>query len=207
MAERGEDIVVTGARVMKAELEALGDVKLYRIPEPVTVAANSQKQVALIEQPGVRVEVAYRQRIPAGQDYESIATRTIVARNRKAEGLGVPLPAGRLVLFANRDGRPLLIGEGSVSDAAVGEDVEIEVGDAPGVRSVQRVVEERKGARRVELTVTNDSPAPIRYEAELMTDGANLKADRKLAQRDGRPLWAVTIPANGSATLRYRVKD
>ena len=207
MAERGEDIVVTGARVMKAELEALGDVKLYRIPEPVTVAANSQKQVALIEQPGVRVEVAYRQRIPAGQDYESIATRTIVARNRKAEGLGVPLPAGRLVLFANRDGRPLLIGEGSVSDAAVGEDVEIEVGDAPGVRSVQRVVEERKGARRVELTVTNDSPAPIRYEAELMTDGANLKADRKLAQRDGRPLWAVTIPANASATLRYRVKD
>ena len=52
--ERGEAIVVTGSRIaMKAELEALGDVKLYRIPEPVTVAANSQKQVALIEKLGL----------------------------------------------------------------------------------------------------------------------------------------------------------
>ena len=111
------------------------------------------------------------------------------------------------MLFAERDGRPLLIGHGSISDAAVGQDVEIEVGEAPGVRSVQRVIEERKGARRVELTVTNDSPAPVRYEAEFLADSASLRADRKLGKRDGRPLWAVTVPANGSATLRYRVRD
>ena len=145
--------------------------------------------------------------MPAGQDFESPATRTIVTRNRTAEGLGVPLPAGGLVLFAERDGRPLLIGQGSISDAAVGEDVEIEVGEAPGVRSVQRVIEERKGARRVELTVTNDSAAPVRYEAEFLADSASLRADRKLGKRDGRPLWMVTVPANGSATLRYRVRD
>lgn len=212
--ERGEvaydsaqAIVVTGSRVaMKARQEDLGDIKLYRIPEPVTVAANSQKQVALIEKPGIRVGVVYRQRLPAGADYESLATRTIVTRNRTAEGLGVPLPAGGLVLFADRGGRPMLIGEGSISDNAVGEDVEIELGEAPGVRVVQRLLDDRKGDKRVELEVTNDSPAPIRYEAEFMADGVRLKADRKLGKRDGRPLWAVTIPANGSATLRYRVK-
>ena len=36
--------------------ERLGDVRLYRIPVEVTVAARSQKQVALLEQPSVKVE-------------------------------------------------------------------------------------------------------------------------------------------------------
>ena len=209
VAEVGYDqIVVTGSRsAMKAELEALGDVKLYRIPEPVTVAANSQKQVALIEKSGVKVDVVYRQRLFPAEDSESSAVRTIVTRNRVAEGLGVPLPAGGLVLFAQRDGRPLLIGEGSIADSAVGEDVEIAVGTAPGVRAVLRVTEHTKGSRRAELQVSNDSPAPIRYEAEFLADGARLKADRKLGTRDGRPLWAVTIPANGRATLRYSIKS
>ena len=202
MAERGEAITVTGQRMeMKATLEALGDVKLYRIPEPVTVAANSQKQVAMITQPAVKVTVVYRQAMPAGSDYAATATRTLVSRNRAAEGLGLPLPAGGLVLFADRGGRPILIGEGFVADGAVGEDVEIAVGEAPGVRAVQRRLE----GDRAELVVTNDGPAPIRYEAEFMTDGARLKADARLATRHGRPLWAVTVPANGSVTLRYRV--
>ncbi|MCY7339367.1 MAG: hypothetical protein LH465_05365 [Sphingomonas bacterium] len=201
MAE-ASDIVVTGARVaMKAQLEALGDVKLYRIPELVTVAANSQKQVAMIAQPAVKVALVYRQAMPVGGDFEASATRTLVSRNRTADGLGLPLPAGGLVLFADRDGRPILIGEGFVADGAVGEDVEIAVGEAPGVRAVQRRLDDN----RAELVVTNDGPAPIRYEAEFMTDGAKLKADARLGARHGRPLWAVTVPANGSATLRYRI--
>ena len=204
MAERGEDIVVTGSRMaMKAALEVLGDVKLYRLPEPVTVAANSQKQVALFEKPGVKVDLVYRQRVPAGGDHVSSARRTLVTRNRSEEGLGLPLPGGGLALFAMRDGRPLLIGESTVGDRAVGEDVEIELGETPGVRAVQRQLDKR----RVELVVTNDSVRPIRYEAEFMTDGVRLKADSRLGRRDGRPLWAVTVPANGRAMLRYTVKD
>ena len=202
MAERGgEEIMVTGSRFMKADLEALGDVKLYRIPEPVTVAAKSQKQVAMITQPEVKVAVVYRQLLPVGDDIEATATRTLVSRNRTADGLGLPLPAGGLVLFADRGGRPILIGEGFVADGAVGEDVEIAVGEAPGVRAVQR----RFDDKRAELSVSNDGPAPIRYEAEFMADGAKLDAETRLGVRHGRPLWAVTIPANGRATLRYRL--
>ena len=36
--------------------ERLGDVRLYRIPISVTVAARSQKQVALLKQPAVKFE-------------------------------------------------------------------------------------------------------------------------------------------------------
>jgi len=74
------EIVVTSAR---ASQETLGDVKLYRIPEPVTVNANSQKQVAFLEQPGVRVDIVYRQRLdPDDDDEPEHASRFLVTRNR-----------------------------------------------------------------------------------------------------------------------------
>ncbi|HYJ82353.1 MAG TPA: hypothetical protein VEW26_05855, partial [Allosphingosinicella sp.] len=55
-----------------------------------------------------------------------------------------------------------------------------------------------------ELTVTNAQPAPVRFEAVLAEGSMQLISETALGRRDGRPLWAVTIPANGSATLRYR---
>ena len=52
--------------IMVAQQEELGDLKLYRIPEPVTVAARSQKQVALLHRAGVQVRTVYRMRFFAG---------------------------------------------------------------------------------------------------------------------------------------------
>ena len=200
--DAAESIVVTGSRMaMKARQENLGDLKLYRIPERVSVAANSQKQVAMIVQDGVKVATAYRQRIdPSNNGFDQPATRTLVTRNRTAEGLGLPLPAGGVALFASLSGRPILLGEGSLDDLAVDEDVEIGFGAAPGVRG--KLIEVSTG--RYELIVTNDGPTAIRYEAELMVEGQRIKADARLGKRDGRPLWAVTVPANGSRSLRYR---
>jgi hypothetical protein len=93
MAERGgEDIVVTGARTMQARRERLGDLQLYRIPEPVTVAANSQKQVALLEQPAVKFSRVYRQQLSVQDgNFDRPAQLVLVSRNREAEGLGLPL--------------------------------------------------------------------------------------------------------------------
>ena len=198
----GEQIIVTGARVaMKARQENLGDLKLYAIPERVTVAANSQKQVAMIVQDGVKVAITFRQRIDPGNDgFDQPAMRTLVTRNRTVEGLGLPLPAGGVALFASYGGRPVLLGEGSVDDLAVGEDVEIEFGTAAGVRG--RLIEVSQG--RYELTVTNDGPSVILYEAEFAVEGQRLKPNTRLGKRDGRPLWTVTVPANGTRTLRYR---
>ncbi len=202
-----ESIIVTGSRIMRAEQEDLGDVKLYRIPEPVTVAARSQKQVALLERDNVRVGFVYRQQFYATDDFEDQPIpRLMVMRNRESEGLGLPLPAGNLVLFEERAGRPILIGEGFLGDRAVGEEVEVRLSAAPGVRgSLRRLSETKDGLGEYELTVSNDSRRPVSYEAEIGGDGVQVSARPRLGRREGRYLWAVTIPANGRATLRYRV--
>jgi hypothetical protein len=206
-----ENVIVTGSRI--ARQEELGDLKLYRIPEPVTVAANSQKQVALLTREDVRVQLVHRSRIYVGgtRDPEP-ANRFLITRNRVAEGLGLALPAGRLVLFAEARGRPILIGQGHVDDRAVGEDVEIAIGEATGVMTE---IEDEEGENGEDgdwdayrLTVSNDRAESIRFEAEFdVADEEELRSERRLQRRDGRPLWTVTVPANGTASLRYRVRD
>jgi hypothetical protein len=207
-----ESIVVTGSRLRAgiiAQQEELGDLKLYRIPEPVTVAANSQKQIALLVQPNVTVQLAYRQRMAIGQGFTAQpATRYLVSRNRTAEGLGVALPSGGIALFSEAGGRRLLIGQGSVDDRAIGEDVEIALGDSPGVLASVIMTSKGGAADEYRLTVTNDQNEPVRYEAELdgeTSPGRLQPIGARFGRRDGRPLWAVTVPAHGRAVLRYRM--
>ncbi len=197
------DIVVTGAR--KAVQEALGDLKLYRIPDRVTVASKAQKQVALLSQQAVQVAVVYVSEI-AG-DAGGAPILTLRARNRTAAGLGLPLPAGRAAIFEQAGGRPILIGESSTDDKAVGEDVEFKTGATPGVGAVLRPTKRADKAVGYVLEVTNANRWPIAYEAKIDPRyGAIVATGARLGKRDGKAIWALTVPANGSATLRYLQK-
>jgi hypothetical protein len=218
--EDGENITVTGSRVRRSNLgsvamiaqqEELGDLKLYRIPEPVTVAANAQKQVALLARQRVPVEIAYRLRVDAQDPGDLVqATRFLVTRNREKENLGLPLPSGAVALFADHGGRRILIGQGRLDDRAVGDDVEI--GFAPSA-SVQARIEQVTAApddhwTDYRMVVTNDQNRPVRFEAEFArSDGTRLVPRTRLGERDGMALWAVNVPAGGTATLRYRVEQ
>jgi len=193
---------------MQAVQEELGDLKLYRIPEPVTVAAHSQKQVALLQRPNVQVALVYRgHAYPNGRSAAVAVDRVLVTRNRTAEGLGLPLPAGRLMLFSEGGGRRLLIGQSAIADRAVGEDVEISLGAVPGVTATLTLLAEHDGVSDYELVVTSDRAAPIRFEGQIWTQSEEFSsAEGDLPRRNGMPLWAVTVPANGRATLRYTLR-
>jgi hypothetical protein len=185
-----------------AEQERLGDVRLYRIPISVTVAAKSQKQIALLRQPSVKVESILRLR-PHQGEIDAPLERVLVTRNTPAQGLGLALPAGKVALFGQREGRRILLGEGRIDDHTVGEKVEIPVATATGVRALQRMTDRSLGRAGLHLTLTNDLPRAQVVEVELplfaRTSGA------RLAKRDGWQLWRVTVPANGQSELRYEL--
>ena len=223
-ASRAEEIVVTGSRIAQlagapppppppppmaerggdvmASEERLGDVRLYRIPIAVTVSARSQKQVALLQRPAVRVEPILRLRAHQGQ-LDTALERVLVTRNRVADGLGLALPAGTVTLFTTQDGRRILVGEGRIDDYTVGEKVEIRAATAPGVRARQTMFASEAGGGFL-LVVTNDSPVAETVEIELPLDARAISGG-SLVERDGYRLWRVTLPANGRRELRYRV--
>lgn len=184
---------------MMAEEERLGDVRLYRIPEPVTVAARSQKQVALLKQPAVKVETVLRFRPPRGNVQQPLQ-QVLVTRNRRQEGLGLPLPAGKVALFGSRQGRRILLGEGQLDDRTVGEKVEIPVGPATGAFAT--VVQSGTDRSVYELTLSNDMDRPRTVEIEFPLGVQAV--GRSLIKRDGWMMWRATIPVNGKVSLRYR---
>jgi hypothetical protein len=184
-----------------AQEERLGDVRLYRIPVEVTVAARSQKQIALLDRPSVKVSTVLRLR-PDSRDFEMPLERVLVTQNRASEGLGLALPAGRLALYGQRSGRRILLGEGTIDDHAAGEKVEIAVAMPTGVIARQVTTgydRDHRAAYRLTLTSDLSHPQPVEIELPLVAKAA----PGVLAMRGGWQVWSPTIPANGTVELEY----
>ncbi|MCR2834541.1 DUF4139 domain-containing protein [Parerythrobacter lacustris] len=184
-----ERIMVTGARMrqevnladsvaMLADEEALGDLKLYRIPEAVTVAAKGMKQVAFLDKKRVEGEFVYLAECYTGDWYAdwgevegaetSLQLETV---NDEKHGLGAALPNGGITIFDPSSFGPLLISEETLRDYAVGQDVEIPLAQSQMVRAncALRAEEEARklergewAAMRIKLTNVNSRTAKVR---------------------------------------------
>lgn len=196
-------IIVTGTRI--ARQEELGDLKLYRLPQPVTVAANSLKQAAFLSKQRVKGTMIYRVDLDDGYTDDGVQ-RLYRIRNRAEDGLGLPLPAGQVALFqAGALGRQL-VGEASADDKAIDEDVEWELGDADNVTvEEEELDEEGDDWERKRLTVRNANPFAIRFEARFR-NGEEYRYGKfsgRVREVKGRQLWSLTIPPGTARTIDF----
>jgi hypothetical protein len=197
--------VTTPISAISATQEELGDLKLYRIPEPVTVAANGQKQVAFLQKKRVAYDQFYGARVYVGNIDDEPQKMAIQFRfkNEDKKGLGVPLPSGAITLFDAQSG--LLVGSGVMRDVAKNEEFELAVADSAQVYYTQK--ENEDGSYVVAITNAN----PFAIEAEILfsgfEDGELEKPSAKLTKKYGRPLWVAKVRANSTASMTYRQKD
>jgi hypothetical protein len=200
-----DSLIVTGARksAMQAKQEELGDLKLYRIPEPVTVAANAQKQVAMIQKENVPFERLYEVAVVPGNqvNYSQPIAQLLRLKNTDKKGLGLPLPSGGAAIFESVGGRMLLAARAPVRDSAVGEKVELKMGLSPQVRYTISGV---GAARTFELTNANAYPVTVEVSFYDQPGDHIASPSTKLGRKDGRPLWLATVPANGTTSLVYQ---
>jgi len=225
--EDGQDIIVTGSLIRRenlmaaapvaimAQQEDLGDLKLYRIPEPVTVAANGQKQVALLHKERVRIERLHSVSVDADREQEESEPVELMlrTRNNKAKGLGLPLPSGSVAVFEQVDGQYLLAGETDIADLAVEEDVELKFGESPDVRYTQRRLSarprddgrdvSRRAKFEVELTNAKREPARVEVALRVFDEWTIASSSSRLRMIKGRKIWVVDVPANGKSRLTY----
>ena len=211
-----EAIMVTGSRMqsavpvaaLTAEQEDLGDLKLYRVPEPITVAAEAQKQVAMIVQPQVLYETLYRGRFTANDaccgDGEPRPLDLLLRSENKGEnGLGLPLPQGRVAVYEPSSYGPLLVGQTDLGDKAVGQEIELDLGARVDVQMAIGVVDE-KHPRRFELLLTNAKPRAVAVEIEVPFE---LRRGRGFGKIDGVPTWKGSIAANGERRLTFELEN
>lgn len=188
--------------------EQLGDLKLYRVPQRTTVAAQQLKQTRLIEQKGVPVERLYRATVSnysTGGDEQPGATTILRTRNDKEHKLGLPLPAGSFLIEQDQYGRAMLVGEPLLVDTAEGEKVELVLGQAPDVAVKRRALSRDQKTENVEVMISNAGSSDIVFELELTQSGTMrvAKADHPFEQRNGRPMFVLTVPANQTVTVHY----
>ena len=208
--------------------ESLLDYHLYTLGRPTTLADQQTKQVALLTAPTVQVHKEYR--LTGGQYYYAARTGEVDTPhkvavllhvdNRKAAGLGLPLPAG-VVRVYQRDsgGGAQFVGEDRIDHTPQNETARIKLGDAfdvtarrtqtdfkvltvdkdqrPQFESAWRL--ELKNARKTPVTVTVDEPIPGDWD---MLDSSH--PHKKAAAHTAR--WRVIVPAGSGQTLTYRVR-
>jgi hypothetical protein len=192
--------------------EQLGDLKLYRVPQRTTVAAQQMKQTRLIEQHGVPFERFHTASFPAvwygSGEYRQQSQVILRTRNDKVHQLGLPLPSGAFVIVQGQFGRPMLIAEPDLRDTAEDEKIELNAGASSDVNVVYRTLRREGKKNWLEIEITNATPGPIDFELKLETyDNQRIvEADAHWKKRDGQPLFGFAIPANGSRKLLVTVE-
>lgn len=216
LESESDNIVVTAQRmrresfasaapvaVVVAEQEDLGDLKLYRIPEPVTVNAKGQKQVAMMVKPGVAFTHHYAGSVQNYGTTSQPMNLNLRSKNISEKGLGLPMPQGQVMIFETSEYGPLIAGESSLNDRAIGEDIEMEVGQSSDVRMQVTPLTEKVGNQRWKIEITNARSSPVNVEVEIPYElKGKLKA---ISIIDGVPTWKATVAGNGSATLFYEL--
>jgi hypothetical protein len=227
MAAMQEAIVVTGAQVrrradmvvdelaMKAEEEALGDLKLYRVPEPVTVSAKSLKQVVFLDQNEVEGRLLYKAACSPwdNQDEPLPAGMLLATVNDKKHGLGMALPMGGITVFEPSSFGEQLVAEERLRDYAEGQDVELALGESTQVfLQCERVdgidpheVPTRWISIRVTLTNANLNPARVRLVLGVSGDW-QLRGIQGTRVKDGEVIVEVTVPGNGRRQVTWEAR-
>ncbi|MGQ7829373.1 DUF4139 domain-containing protein [Altererythrobacter sp. Z27] len=226
------EIVLSGSRLraqefdsaspvaMIASEENLGDFKLFRVPEPVTVRAKGMKQVAFLDKDRVRGELikeAYCDvygRFDEDQDSRPVSLLYRVENEEKL-GLGASLPRGGATVFEPSSAGELLIGESGLRDYAVGEEVEIRLGrsshvfgQCAGTGSSQDMGPDENDWQEVRAVLTNAGRNSIEVELQIGSSaGWQVKKARGARVRNGTHVVTVRVAAGGTSEMRFWVRD
>ena len=202
MAMKSGDVVVSAQRM--AQQEDLGDLKLYRVPMPVDIAPNGQKQVALLSKQSVPFSRFYGVTLSPWDDaLDRPLEIRLRMQNKAKDGLGLPLPSGGVVVMQRGGDTDLLLADARIGDYAIGEKVELAAGVSDQLRLSQSLLSASARERRILITLSNalDKRAPVEIGIARADGWTITPAKGRLSSRDGKAMWITDVPANGTARL------
>jgi hypothetical protein len=208
---------------------------LYTLGRNTTIADNSTKQIELFPTvrrvPATKLLVYYGllpQYLGFGGRYTErelgVPSNTKVDvylefENREAAGLGIPLPAGRMRVsqLDTADDSLEFIGEDVIDHTPKDETVRVALGSAFDVVGERRQVafnidtNAERMDETIEVKVRNHKTEPVevlvREVLYRWTTNNIVETTHEYEREDARTVhFPVTIPADGEAVVRYRVR-
>jgi hypothetical protein len=185
---------------------------LYTLPRPATLADNEIKQITLFEPARVNIEKEYYFEPEVNGEKVSVQLKTM---NSKADGLGIPLPAGRTRVFkADSDGSMILLGEDKINHTPVDEKVQLNIGYAFDISAEEKVLNYQKISDRVEertyetsLRNHKNEDITIIVKKRLSGDWTITQSNFKYVKEDANTvIFNIPVKANDKAVLTYTVR-
>ena len=208
--------------------ETLFEYHLYSLDRPTTLKDNQTKQVALLTAQNVPVRKEYllrgdpsyyQSRYDDGGEAVKVGV-FVEFDNRSEAHMGMPLPKGAVRVY-KRDSqdRPQFVGEDSIDHTPRNETVRLKLGDAFDVTARRKQTDFKSLGAQGQYHSVCESAFQIELknakpEAVTVAVQEPLRGDWELTQNShpfsktsaGTARFLVTVPAQGTATLTYRVK-
>lgn len=226
-AKAGRMRAAPESRAADMTQESLFEYHLYTLQRPTTIRNNQTKQVALLS--GTNVPVR-KELVLQGSDYYyrssvgSIGQKLKVGvfvqfENRESSRLGLPMPKGIVRVYKKDSaGNAQFVGEDRIDHTPRNETVRLKLGEAFDVTADKKQTDFKR----------RDTTSPWRYvhesayeivlknaKKEMVTvvvrepvygDWTMLQeTHRHRKAASGTAEWSVRVPAEGNATLKYRV--
>ncbi len=215
------------ADAAEMQQESLFEYHLYTLQRPTTLAENQTKQVALMSATRVPVRKEF---LLEGANYyysgqygelgQKMKVGVFVDFQNKGEGLGIPLPKGVMRVYKkDGQGNAQFVGEDRIDHTPKNETVRLKLGDAFDVTAdkKQTAFQKLAGTGRYnyvfesayEIVLKNAKP-----EAVTVTVREPMPGDWTMVSEShphakaasGTAEWKISVPAEGQATLTYRVR-
>lgn len=203
--------------------ESFFEYHLYTLQRPTTLAQNEQKQVTLLESPGVGVQkrlIFYGQPYYYRGSYGQVMSNQKVGvyldfRNSENNRLGMPLPKGIVRVYkADGTGAQQFIGEDQIDHTPRDERVRIKMGEAFDVVGDRRQMEYRvvsscvsESSWEIELRNHKDDATEVQVVEPVGGDWEILSSSHEWRRVDARTFtYTVNVAGRGTVKIEYRVR-
>jgi hypothetical protein len=229
VAQRAKMAAAAVAEPMRQE--SLMDYHLYTLDRLTTIAENQTKQVALLNAAGVP---ARKELVLMGSDYYYASSYGDLGQklkvnvwvqfdNSEPARLGIPLPKGILRAYKrDKAGNAQFVGEDQIDHTPKNESVRVKLGQSFDVTANKRQTDFKQlstgntgnsGTNRFESAYETALKNARKETATVMVQEP-IPGDWKIVEEShphdkpasNTAIWKVDIPAEGSATLKYRVQ-
>lgn len=220
----------TGARMaMKEEAvmdqaqfkeKAFFEYHIYNLQRPSTIAQNETKQISLFEATNVKAKKKFFYRSGSGYYYyrtnDGKAKVAVIVEfeNNEKDGLGVPMPKGKVRVYKS-DGQSVeFVGEDLVDHTPQKEKVKLKIGDAFDVLA-QEVQEDYKQVSRdvteqkYKISLTNRKKDNIEVEVEryLGLNWEILSSSLPYEKKDAQTIvFKVPVKKDNTTDLKFHVR-
>ena len=201
------------------QVSELSAYQVFDLPRTTSVLNHEEKQIKFLEADAVKFVQHFRLRSqvaaysnPRLQDLA--VTSEIEIENTRPNKLGLPLPKGTARVYQDTAAGPELIGESRFSATPLGQSVTLALGQAFDLTADRQQVNFSRQGDRVseaeyEINLSNARAEILTVEVEesMQGDWEIIEASESWSKLNSQTLgFNVSVPAEGSKTVRYRVR-